>query len=83
MKIPNLQTDKTLSPHTTENRNVDHEHSERKEEINVFKTSTHFNVTKILVRNAAPVSIYIWFISENVTLYANPDFIPEVFESKA
>ncbi|PNF20876.1 hypothetical protein B7P43_G11173 [Cryptotermes secundus] len=53
---------KYLFPNITENKTINNEPSENKDEINVMKTSTKFNMTKILVRNTAPVYIHKPFI---------------------
>jgi hypothetical protein len=64
---------KYLLSHITDNKTINYETFQNKDEMNVIKTSTKFNVTKILVQNTAPVSIHKPFIFENNTITLFPD----------
>jgi hypothetical protein len=66
---------KYLFPHITENKIVSHEPSQNKDDINVIKTSTKLNVTKIFVRNTDPYSIHkpFTFGNNTITLFPDPD----------
>ena len=48
---------KNTIPYTTHNKTVDHELSQSKDDMNIFKTSPDFNVTNTEIQNIASVSM--------------------------
>lgn len=59
--------DKNTILYTTQNKTVDHEPSQIKDDMNVFKTSTDFNVTISEIQNIAPVSMHTPSESTTIT----------------
>lgn len=51
---------------TTQNKTVDNEPSQSKDDMNIFKTSTDFSVTNTEIQNIAPVSMHA--ASESTTI---------------
>jgi len=58
--------DKNTILYATQNKSVDHEPSQSKDDMNTFKTATDFNVTITEIKNIAPVSMHT--PSENTTI---------------
>jgi hypothetical protein len=50
--------DQNTIPYIRQHKSVDHEPSQSKDDMNVFKTSTDFKVTNTEIQNIAPVSIH-------------------------
>ena len=59
--------DKNTILYTTQNKTVDNEPSQSKDDMNVFKTSRDFNVTNTEIQNIAPVSMHTPSESTTIT----------------